>query len=298
MTKTNEFQHVFGMRESHVAEEKNKLLEETKFTVCWRKYTIAFIVVVFVLSAACAIIPFYTFVTFRFAYPVLASGGVTYMGPAAWILMFSGLIAMILCVVLALVLYLGNPRAILIVYAAMIATALPLMVGGSLALWARNQYGWIPYQYDDKGETQLKYNYQQPGYSDWSYAMDATQQYFQCCAFRDQSWMVYQQSKWYEHQPGIYLYNKPCVPITCCRRDQFGNIYNSNQCQLNWNGAPCKMSSSKNEAVFYDGCSKYMFWIVDKFGMAFGIISIFDSVIMILSLAALVLGTLSRRDDD
>jgi len=45
--------------------------------------------------------------------------------------------------------------------------------------------------------------------------------------------------------------NKPTVPLSCCRKNQYGKYRNTKKCQTWHLGPPYQQSGPKNEAVFY-----------------------------------------------
>ena len=230
------------------------------------------------------------FLRFMFAFSVLEAGGVTYMRPACWLILVTSAIIIVECVVLILAISIWYPRFMLITYLTFIIPACALIIGGSLALWTRNQYGWNPEQFTQTAQNAITENYAQPGFEQWSADLDSTQIFFSCCAFHDAGWLIYKQSKWYSKNSAQATqgYKVPCVPLSCCVRDLYGSYSNSNDCQTRQNGVPCQQSSVKNQYVFYDGCSQRMFWIVTQFGLPLGGVAVVNGALTLLAIAGVI----------
>lgn len=105
-------------------------------------------------------------------------------------------------------------------------------------------------------------------------AWDKMQEELYCCSVEDQSWQIYLNSRWYKIQPGVPELDKPFVPLSCCKKDQYGEYLEEQKCRT-WNlGPPGKQSGRINEALFYMGCyeaGKTFIYDVSGFIIGFGV---------------------------
>lgn len=271
---------------------RNEQKAEKKYKLCSRIFGTVFIVVTFCLSMVCFIMVLYTFLRFMFAYGVLEAGGVTYMRPGCWLVMIASIVVILQCIILTVAIIIWYTRFMLFTYLTFLLTSVALIIGGSLVLWSRNQYGWNPDQFTNTALNPLIYDYEQPGHDQWTSDLDQTQRYFQCCALRDNGWQAYQDSEWFAQIPGTEGYDKACVPLSCCVRDQYGGYNNAQQCRVSWQrGAPCAQGSITNQYVFYPGCSQWMLWIITQFGFPIGGIAVANGAIILLSVIGAVLAS-------
>lgn len=186
-----------------------------------------------------------------------------------------------------------------------LAPGFALLLGGCVAVY--DVEGWDVNNFNKRAEEVLKLKYAQKDYEHWSTAMDDTQQYFRCCAFRDRSWHIWKLSSWHKNE--AVTYSKPCVPASCCSQYGVNSTHYLSNCQQNWDGdgAPCAFddtnltSSSvaqpalsgdktyENKAVFYEGCTNHLYWIVGRLGLTIGIFGITDGfAIITMSLIAIM----------
>jgi len=49
-------------------------------------------------------------------------------------------------------------------------------------------------------------------------------------------------------------FDKPAVPPSCCKKDQYGKYIDKHKCQVWTLGPPYKQSGPINEAVYYNVC--------------------------------------------
>ena len=71
-----------------------------------------------------------------------------------------------------------------------------------------------------------------------------------CCGVEDTSWSVYRSSQWFYNQPGE-LEERIQVPESCCVQDQYGAVFDHEQCQLYRGGPPKVKHGPRNKALQY-----------------------------------------------
>lgn len=118
---------------------------------------------------------------------------------------------------------------------------------------------------------------------------DTVQQMWYCCGVEDDSWGIYRQSQWYNNQPGdpgTKEYTAMMVPVSCCRKSQYGDYIDTQKCQ-NWQlGPPNVQSSNYNEAILYSGCYVVGRQILDM--VAAGVIGLGISAAILLFIAVIL----------
>jgi len=148
-----------------------------------------------------------------------------------------------------------NKCMLLTYFIVLVLIFLFFLVGGILAIIFRSQIGehvrnYMRVTLQDTYGVQLEDPYHQSITNAW----DQAQEKLYCCAVERNSWQVYRQSEWYKIQPGIPEVDKPFVPVSCCKRDQYGQYIHKEKCQT-WNQGPPGLSSGlANEALHYKGC--------------------------------------------
>ncbi|ESN98049.1 hypothetical protein HELRODRAFT_193067 [Helobdella robusta] len=94
---------------------------------------------------------------------------------------------------------------------------------------------------------------------------DEIQQSLECCALDRRGWMIYRQTFWYRDLPGLQSFDKPYVPLSCCKRLKNGLYLDQMRCQFNAKGPPglppyllkprsAVFSNHDNDALNTQGC--------------------------------------------